>query len=246
MIPKAFVSYSHDSQSHKKWVMDFSTRLRSSGVDAVLDQWELKPGDDLPSFMEKNLQAADRVLMICTDRYVEKANGGTGGVGYEKMIVTADLLRNVDSNKVIPIIRQNGTHSVPTFLQSKLFIDFSINADEEFGFDELLRTILNAPLFVKPEIGHNPFQNVHEQPVEKRGDPVFELMKLLVAAYDRSEHTWISYDLMRKNSGMSRLLLDYYIDTATSEGLLSTDTDGDIFLTEKGRYYAVQHKLVGG
>jgi len=26
--------------------------------------------------------------MICTERYVEKADGAIGGVGYEKMIVT--------------------------------------------------------------------------------------------------------------------------------------------------------------
>ena len=77
-IPKAFVSYSHDSQEHKKWVLDFATRLRNSGVDAILDQWELQPGDDLPHFMEKYLRTSDRVLMICTDQYVEKANTGAG------------------------------------------------------------------------------------------------------------------------------------------------------------------------
>lgn len=54
-IPRVFISYSHDSQSHKKWVMDFAIRLRNSGVDAILDQWELKPGDDLTHFMERNL-----------------------------------------------------------------------------------------------------------------------------------------------------------------------------------------------
>ena len=62
-IPKAFISYSHDSQEHKKWVLDFATRLRNNGVDAALDQWDLKPGDDLPHFMERGLASADRVLM---------------------------------------------------------------------------------------------------------------------------------------------------------------------------------------
>jgi len=61
--PIAFISYSHDSAEHKKWVLDFATTLRSRGVDAVLDQWDLKPGDDLPHFMETNLESADYVLM---------------------------------------------------------------------------------------------------------------------------------------------------------------------------------------
>ncbi|HRD65515.1 MAG TPA: toll/interleukin-1 receptor domain-containing protein [Candidatus Competibacter sp.] len=82
--PKVFISYSHDSTEHKRWVLEFATTLRQRGVDAILDQWELKPGDDLPHFMETQLDQADFALMICTQKYVAKANAGAGGVGYEK------------------------------------------------------------------------------------------------------------------------------------------------------------------
>lgn len=104
--PRVFISYSHDTAEHKEWVLDFATTLRNRGVDAVLDQWDLKPGDDLPHFMETQLEVADYVLMVCTEKYVEKANTGEGGVGYEKMIMTSSLLKKIDSSKVIPIIRQ--------------------------------------------------------------------------------------------------------------------------------------------
>jgi hypothetical protein len=104
-VPKVFVSYSHDSLDHKKWVLDLATRLRNAGVDAIIDQWELSAGDDLPHFMETQLSTSDKVLMICSERYVDKANSGTGGVGYEKMIITSELLSKIDSNKVIPIIK---------------------------------------------------------------------------------------------------------------------------------------------
>ena len=159
-IPKFFVSYSHDSQAHKKWVLEFSTRLRKVGVDAALDQWDLGPGDDIPLFMERNLADADRVIMVCTEKYVEKANAGTGGVGYEKMIVTADLMKKVDSNKVIPIVRQEGAHLVPMFLTSKYYLDFSREDQFEESFDDLTRSVHKAPLFVKPEISTNPFEPV--------------------------------------------------------------------------------------
>ena len=121
--PSVFISYSHDSQEHKRWVLDLATRLRSSGVDAILDQWELGPGSDLPHFMEQNLASAARVLMICTERYVAKANAGIGGVGYEKMIVTAELLKKIDSRDVIPVVRQNGPAKVPIFLGTKMYVD---------------------------------------------------------------------------------------------------------------------------
>ncbi len=60
--PRVFISYSHDSAEHKEWVLNFATTLRMRGVDAVLDQWDLKPGDDLPHFMESQLETSESVL----------------------------------------------------------------------------------------------------------------------------------------------------------------------------------------
>jgi TIR domain len=53
IIPKAFISYSHDTLEHKKWILELATRLRNNGIDAILDQFELQPGDDVPHLMEK-------------------------------------------------------------------------------------------------------------------------------------------------------------------------------------------------
>ena len=243
-IPKVFISYSHDSQQHKKWVMDFAVRLRNSGVDAILDQWELQPGDDLTHFMETNLASADRVLMVCTDFYVEKANSGVGGVGYEKMIVTSDLLKSIDSNKVIPIIRQAGSKKVPTFLRTKLFIDFSRDDEAEFSYDELVRTLVGAPLFKKPAIGNNPFTPPENTPAEKAADGVLELMRLLVADFESHSNDYTWYDKIVKKSKISRLTLDVIIDDAIDQGLIVKDNLKCIYLTEKGKHYAFQHKIV--
>jgi hypothetical protein len=109
--PKVFISYSHDSAAHKQWVLEFATTLRDRGVDAILDQWDLKPGDDLTGFMERNLEDAAYAIMVCTKRYVEKANAGEGGVGYEKMIMTSSYLTKISNNKVIPIIVEDHDNS---------------------------------------------------------------------------------------------------------------------------------------
>lgn len=241
--PRVFLSYSHDSQDHKKWVLDFATRLRHSGVDAIIDQWELKPGDDLPHFMETHLAKSDYVVMICTDRYVTKANSGTGGVGYEKMIVTADLLKSIDSNKVIPIIRQKGTHNVPTFLKTKLFIDFSHEDDFEFSFDELIRTLLNSPLYEKPAVGNNPFTHIKDIRPEKAGDSVKELMKVFVQEYE-SGQDYSSQKRIWQLMGVSRILFDLVLREARENDLVRLDTDDDLVITEKGKFYAIEHKLI--
>lgn len=224
--------------------MEFAIRLRNSGIDAILDQWELQPGDDLTHFMERNLSSADKVLMICTDKYIEKANSGVGGVGYEKMIVTSDLLKSIDSNKVIPIIRQSGTKNVPTFLKTKLFIDFSNNSEVEFSFDELIRTLVRAPLFKKPPIGNNPFKPIEDTPAEKSTDAVLELMKILIQDFESHTYDHSSYrDIIRK-SKVSRLMLDITIKEAISLGLVTQDIIQGLYLTDKGKHYAFQHRLV--
>src|SRR5436305_781177 len=97
--PTVFISYSHDTPAHKKWVGELASRLVEKGVEVVLDQWDLGLGDDVPKFMEKSVGEADRVLMICSETYVRKADDGKGGVGYEAMVVTGELVRKLETNK---------------------------------------------------------------------------------------------------------------------------------------------------
>lgn len=243
-IPKVFVSYSHDSQAHKKWVLDFSTRLRNVGVDAMLDQWDLGPGDDLPSFMEKNLASADRVIMVCTENYVQKADAGTGGVGYEKMIVTADLMKRVDSKKVIPIIRQAGTRSVPVFLTSKLFVDFSKEDQFEEAFDDLTRNIHGSPLFVKPPVANNPFIQVSGAN-QRKGDGIFELMTYLMNYFENDRSGgYLRYSDVAESWEGSRTMLDVLLGQAAEEGLIKLILTTYIEITLKGKTYALNNKIV--
>ena len=100
-IPKVFFSYSHDSEEHKAWVLALATRLEGNGVAVMLDQWDVRAGDDLPHFMESGLTDADRVILICTEPYVKKANKMSSGVGYEKMIITAQIMADLTSNRVV-------------------------------------------------------------------------------------------------------------------------------------------------
>ena len=245
-IPKVFISYSHDSQEHKKWILDLGTRLRQTGVDAILDQWDMKHGDDLPSFMERNLNSADFILMICTEKYVEKANSGSGGVGYEKMIITSELLSNIDNNKVIPIIKQFGTHIVPTFLKTKLFIDFSNSDSFEYNIDELIRTLHKSPLFEKPEIGNNPFKPIEESQPNKKGDSILELMRLLVDEFERTTQDYTIYIDVVSKLNISRIYLDLVIKEAIGAGLIKQGGSKELYLRDKGKQYAIQHNLIRG
>lgn len=241
--PRVFISYSHDSAEHKQWVLEFATTLRNRGVDAVLDQWDLKPGDDLPEFMEQNLATAEYAIMVCTNRYVEKANAGEGGVGYEKMIMTSSSLKKISNSNVIPIVRENGDRKVPTFLGSKYYIDFTRDEDLEYALDDLLRKLLNAPLFVKPEIGKAPFQSMAKAKPDRTADGVREVIKAFAKALNASHDENIQYSTLVRSSSINRILLDRSFVEAEKKGLVRRSVLY-IHFTEKGLQYAIDNALI--
>lgn len=157
-IPVVFISYSHDTKDHKAWVASLAQRLVDKGVDVLFDQWDLGPGDDVPKFMEKAVARAHRVLMICTEAYVRKADDGKGGVGYEAMVVTGELVRDLGTNKFVPIVRQTcNPKSLPRCVGTRFYVDLSDGDDSEEHFESLLRELHNIPKLVKPSLGANPF-----------------------------------------------------------------------------------------
>ena len=94
--PKLFISYSWTSPAHEQWVLNLATELRESGVDVILDKWDLKEGHDAHAFMEKMVadQAIKKVALICDQLYSEKANGRSGGVGIEAQIISPEIYVN--------------------------------------------------------------------------------------------------------------------------------------------------------
>ena len=213
-IPKVFISYSHDSQVHKQWVLQLVIRLRNNGIDAIIDQFELSLGDDLPHFMETNLATADKIIMVCTDTYVKKANLGEGGVGYEKMIITSNLLKKINENKIIPIVRQSSVTELPTFLKTKLYINFSTDGEYEFNYDNLVRSIHKAPLYIKPPVGNNPFLTVNETPISPYKSLLDELLKAIANEQGTSNYASMKEvnNVLNFSGGLLRALSINLID----------------------------------
>ena len=172
--PKVFISYSHDDDGHKDWVYNLACKLVDNGIETTLDQWDLAFGSNLPKFMENGLTTHDRVLVICTENYIDKANDGIGGVGYEKTILTAELLQNQDTKKFIPIIRNVGRPiKTPTCLAGRLHIEFSNEEAFDNSFKQLLHEIYGVPLKPKPPLGKNPFVDEDTRPVLNEDSTVF-------------------------------------------------------------------------
>ncbi|MDJ0799104.1 MAG: toll/interleukin-1 receptor domain-containing protein, partial [Calothrix sp. MO_167.B12] len=107
--PKVFISYSHDSPEHKDRVLQLADKLRKDGIDCNIDQYEQSPPQGWPRWANDEIDAADFVLIICTEQYNRRFRGneeiGKGkGVTWEGAIVTQHLYDTQGNNtKYVPI-----------------------------------------------------------------------------------------------------------------------------------------------
>jgi hypothetical protein len=157
--PKVFISYSWSGAEHEQFVMELATALKSHGVDAILDKWRLKPGQDKHVFMESMVSdpSMGKVLLMCDRAYKEKADSRRGGVGTESQIISSELYSKVDQTKFIPVLCEPGGEDLlPVFMKSRMYVDVSSPEKYGAGLDELLRQIYDQPLYPEPAVGARP------------------------------------------------------------------------------------------
>ncbi len=159
--PKLFVSYSWTSPDHEAWVLRLATELRESGVDVILDKWDLKEGHDAHAFMEKMVSDPEikKVILICDKMYAAKADGRSGGVGTEAQIISAEIYAKQAQGKFVAIVRErdeDGTPCVPVYYRSRIYVDLSDASTYSENFEKLLRWVYDKPLHLKPELGVKP------------------------------------------------------------------------------------------
>jgi len=160
-IPKLFISYSWSSPDHEEWVLSLATELRESGIDVILDKWDLKEGHDAHIFMEKMVSDPDieKVAIICDHLYANKSDARSGGVGTETQIITPEIYSRQDQNKFVAILSErdkDGNPYLPVYYKSRIYIDLSSADLYATNFEQLLRWIYGKPLHVKPDLGRTP------------------------------------------------------------------------------------------
>jgi hypothetical protein len=163
VAPRALISYAWESRDHKEWIKDLAVRLRLDGVEILLDQWELAPGDELTQFMEEALRTGDAVLIVCSPSYQAKSVQRIGGVGYETSIITAELASGTPRRKFIPLLRiGEWKSSAPGWLLGSVYLDFRGDATQvESSYIEVLQT-LHGRREKAPPVGSPPFPDRHE------------------------------------------------------------------------------------
>ena len=170
-VPKVFISYSWESKEHSDWVNSLADKLLADGIEAIIDNYDVSPGDRLPKFMESSIKDSDYVIIICTEEYKRKANNREKGVGYESHIISAELYNNHNDRKFIPIIRQGDFNTaVPTYLDGKLAIDLRGNPFNETSYKDLIASIFKFKK--KPKVGIRPYYLDEYEPISIEGEDI--------------------------------------------------------------------------
>jgi hypothetical protein len=163
--PRVFISHSALSPERHDWLVELYKFLRHNGINARLDAYALRPGMDLVQWMCNELEQADRVLLICDERYSDRADGRHGGVGWETMLIQGDLyasMYGVESHgpdigsKYIPIVlTADVARGRPAYVKTRLAVHWPDGADEEKLRQGLLRELFGVTL-QEPPIGQRP------------------------------------------------------------------------------------------
>ena len=159
--PKAFVSYSWTSPAHRDRIRGYAERLLADGAEVILDQWDLKEGQDKNAFMEQMVTdpSVTHVLVFSDAAYAAKANNRRSGVGTESQIISQEVYKRVDQQKFIPIaceVDDNQQPILPVYLASRIAIDFSTPEAANDNWEQLIRVLYGKPLHEKPVVGTPP------------------------------------------------------------------------------------------
>ncbi|SES47260.1 SEFIR domain-containing protein [Rhizobium sp. NFR03] len=141
--------------------MRLATDLVDSGVDVLLDKWELREGRDTVHFMERMVTDPEvKKVIIVSDRvYAERANSRTGGVGTETQIISKKVYDNESPDKFVIVVTERddeGKAAVPAYYNSKIYIDYTNPDTSADNFDKLLRWVYDKPIHIKPPLGRRP------------------------------------------------------------------------------------------
>ena len=150
MAKKIFISYSWDDEEHEKWVAQLANDLRSKyGFDAICDT--ICNASKLNDMMVDGITKSDKVIVVITPNYTNRAENRMGGVGKE----TGLLFDRYFDNDVVPIIKEKA--SLPAYLKSVQYIDFTVGNYDD-NLNKLAKRLNDETTYAAAAISKTPMQ----------------------------------------------------------------------------------------
>ena len=145
--PRVYVSYTHDSEGHKKWVSQLVERLALDGVNVTYDYAFMDAGTDFWASIEQELDRANAAILICTQGYKHKAEGHIPGGLKREFDYIVQQAAERPSFRVIPIAAGDAWEwSVPDVFASRFGVYMTPGSPDEAAYENLISMIRKAAL----------------------------------------------------------------------------------------------------
>jgi hypothetical protein len=195
--PVVFVSYAHDSDDHIGQVVQFATQLRSQGVDARLDVYSDAVRQDWYTWMGRQVETSDFVIVIASPAYRVAGDGDAPADHHRGVQAEAALLRDrlyqnrpLWEKRILPVVLPGGSiEDIPRTLTPYTTSRYEIPSLTPAGLAGLLRvlrgesTVPWPPLVPLPEFTAWP-TIVPNEGLAKAAD---DLAAVSIAALRRTE-----------------------------------------------------------
>jgi hypothetical protein len=146
--PRVFISHTSRTKTEEDWVVNLALYLIDKGIQVRLDKFHLRRGMDLPQWMCNELALANRVIIVSNEAYKAKADGRSGGVGWETMIIQGDIAQlPPDSTKYQVIVRSERIdEGLPLYLKTRYAFHARPSGEDVSLREELVKELLDLPL----------------------------------------------------------------------------------------------------
>lgn len=147
-----FVSYSWVDEKPDQNVLQLVAKLRENGYEAECDVMKIQEQTAINfiEMMAKNLQEAEKVIVVLSEEYKKKADSFRGGVGEEYRYIIGTIAK--ENKKYILVSFERDLEKVqPDFLSRNQVICL----DKDNGFNQLLYKLNNMGEYSFPEVNPN-------------------------------------------------------------------------------------------
>lgn len=151
--PKVFIS--HASEDKERFVRDFATKLRSKGIEAWVDEWEIMPGNSLvDKIFEEGIGNAQAMIIVISDKSVNKP--------WVREELNAGVVRRINNqSKLIPVVIGEVTNEeIPESLKPIVWERIGDVNNYEAELDRIVRSVYEYQ--EKPPIGEPPAYTQHK------------------------------------------------------------------------------------
>lgn len=165
------MSYSWDNDNHKEKVLSFAEFLRKSGFNITLDEIEMQQetSGQFKEMMLKNLHESNKVIIVLSEGYKDKADNFTGGVGFEYKYIIEDIDKIKSKYILVSFCRLNNEvieKITPSAFKGREIVDLDVGIND--NYNKLFSKLTDTPLIeLSPVADTKPV-------IKQKSIPLFE------------------------------------------------------------------------